>query len=342
MAFVIASVTVRAGPGTEPDYKAKMSSITLSEAPLTRDPTLFLEEDDSFLIISLDEDKFYVSPFLLSYVSPVFRHLLSPTQEEKGDITIIGKRSLQIKQPAIVVEHFLLHIDPNLPTPEISHATIVGLLELAEYYKVKTIFRWFEEVSIGGCIDSRGAVTRKAFVQKHPLLVLGLSCRHRLRKCVQMAMHELVTCHSDKYTDPVAGEAGLDLRLVIDCRRLRDDLSNAYGALVYQLASHDTSNKGNIKDMEQITCIKCTVTRAQWIYGLMNVAMNYPKWSEFHTAYMNTGECASCKISWANHMSRALAKWKSSLAGVQAIDPPLPKVPAYIEDSWAVHENGTA
>ncbi|PVF99435.1 hypothetical protein CPB86DRAFT_731481 [Serendipita vermifera] len=316
-----------------------MSSVTSFENALERDYTLFLEEDDSFLIISRDKERterFYVSPFLLSYVSPVFRQLLSPSQGEKGDNTIVGNRSLELKQSPIVVEHFLRHIDPTLPTPELNHETVVGVLELAELYKVKSIIRWFEEVSVLGCVDVRGVVTRDAFVQKHPLLVLGLSCRLQLHNCVQMAMHELVICHSDKYKEDTAG-ISLDHRLVTHCRRLRDDLSNVYSALVYQLASHELSNKGNIKDSEQVTCMRCTVARAQWIHGLMSVTINHPRWSEFLVAYANTGECSACKISWANHMSRTLSRWKGTLAARQVVEPSLPEVPAWVIESWAMY-----
>jgi hypothetical protein len=49
-----------------------------------------------------------------------------------------------------------------------------------------------------GSVDALGEDTQESFVQQYPLLVLSLSHKLGLEKCLQVALRELSMCSMDK------------------------------------------------------------------------------------------------------------------------------------------------
>jgi len=141
----------------------------------------------------------------------------------------------------------MLHlIDPNKSNPAMKAETVGQLIEAARFYQIPCIVTWFKDTVLRGSVDALGEDAQESFVQQYPLLVLSLSHKLGLEKCLQVALRELSICSMDKTMEGV----DVSFRVYRHVLTLRNYRVDRYHWLVRRLSIHDKSNRGNIKDLD--------------------------------------------------------------------------------------------
>lgn len=289
-----------------------------------------------FTLISSDGIHFHIDRSLLAYLSGFFRDLFALPSPGSSYTGIVGENSVAVQQPSNTLNAFLRHIDPNKVKPEINKSNIASILECARFYRVPTIMTWFtQEVQVRRTMFRRKE-QEPCFMEKNPLFVLSLAYQLGLRDLTEIAMSALITCEIAQWD--IDAELPMDSRLILYCRKLRDERIYMYSDLVESLTEHEISNAKNIKDATRETCMSCTVARAQWTHKMMSTAIRHPEWSAFVEAYEEDIEPHDCDhdISWPTIKRKPFTKW-CNIHRPEQLEHRPPAIPAWLDQQLQVN-----
>jgi hypothetical protein len=266
----------------------------------------------------------YFPGHVLSHASCIFKDMFNMCNtDEQGKEAAMP---LKLAEPMAVIERFLTHLDPSIPTPPIEQDTIESLLIMADKYQANMIMQWFEQEVITLRENKITGMVKEALIVTHPTLILSLAIRFRLQDVGKWILRELSGCHESKLS--VCPDS-VNISVLITVLGVRELRIKRYHTWIDTLASklprtsgvmpssRDPFNHGSSPTNGLFRPVApprractCAIDRARWVMGMMKAVQASPKWNTFEINYNIRYECQVCNISSCDEFQDYLPTWK--------------------------------
>jgi hypothetical protein len=212
----------------------------------------------------------------------------------------------------IIVESFLMIIDPRLHTPPIDRDTIHDLLQMAHKYQSNSILQWFEQEALVERINHTTQSKSESLLATYPKLLLSLAIRFDLRETAKIALKELVGCD---YNVLIENQIQLALHSSSkSAKSTTDEFGDVSRPLTcWRGVEHGTRDTQKTHGNSVVTniCFLLSALRTErcWIPNMDRAVQRRPKSAAFIQAYNSDDTFLSCEFSWSERFSRMKSRW---------------------------------